>query len=52
MTHVHRDPGMEGYASVRVVPTIEPLSPAALPGVTLTLAELGLDPLTDQEAPE
>lgn len=39
-THVHRDPGMEGYADVRQVGAADELRAAVVPGLAMTLASL------------
>lgn len=50
LTHVHREPGREGYASVRTVAAGERLVPLLVPEVNLALADLGLEPLVDDES--
>ena len=49
VTHVHRDPGPVGYASIQKVPADERLEPLLLPSLALALADLGLGPLEDDE---
>jgi Uma2 family endonuclease len=40
LTHVHRKPGLEGYAEIRKVPEHESLSPSFTPELVVTLAKL------------
>ncbi|MFM9938019.1 MAG: Uma2 family endonuclease [Hyphomicrobiaceae bacterium] len=50
VTHVHRGPGDNGYASVQEIPAGQRIEPLLLPALVLDLADLGLKPLTDDEA--
>ena len=45
ITHVHRDPGPDGYASVRSFAANDRLVSYLLPSVTLRISDLGLEPL-------
>jgi Uma2 family endonuclease len=45
VTYVHREPGPEGYASIREVQGDERIVPLLIPSVGLALADLGLTPL-------
>ena len=49
ITHVHREPGPEGYGSVRQFAASDSLRPLLLPAMALTLADLGFEPLADSE---
>ena len=39
-THVHTEPGLEGYRSIRQVPAAETVACTAIPGLSMTLAAL------------
>ena len=52
ITHVHRDPGPDGYGSVRQFSAAERLEPHLLPTLGLNLADLGLEPRSDDTATE
>ena len=45
--HVHREPRLEGYTSVHVVPADQLVTPLLLPDIALKLANLGFEPLAD-----
>ena len=49
VTHVHREPGSEGYGSVQEVSAAQLLMPMLLPNLALQLADLGFEPLQDAE---
>ena len=50
VTHVHRAPGPDGYAERRKVGADETLTSLLVPALSLRLADIGLEPLTDEEA--
>ncbi len=52
VTHVHREPAPEGYASVQVVPADQLVTPLLLPDIALKLADLGFEPLADDPEDE
>lgn len=47
VTHVHREPGADGYGSVSQLAATDRLEPLLLPALALTLGDLGLEPLAD-----
>ncbi len=47
VTYVHREPGPEGYVSIREVPADERIEPLLVPSVALSLAELGFEPMAE-----
>jgi Uma2 family endonuclease len=47
VVHVHRDPGPDGYGSIRVAPASELLVPFGAPELALRLADLDLGELGD-----
>ena len=49
VTHVHREPGPEGYGSVVEIPADQIVTPLLVPQVALKLGDLGLEPLPDDE---
>ncbi len=49
VTHVHSEPGPDGYASIRQLAATDRLEPLLLPTLALTLADLGFEPLADDE---
>ena len=48
VTHVHREPGPDGYRSVVEVPADQRVTPLLLPSLAVKLADLGLEPLADE----
>ncbi len=40
LIHLHSEPGLEGYRSIRQVPAVEEIVSTAVPGLSLTLATL------------
>lgn len=52
VTHIHRDPRPDGYAEVRQAAATEAISPRLVPTLGVRLADLGLEPLLDDEAEE
>lgn len=48
VTHVHRDPGPDGYRSIVTVGADAELSPLLVPALRLRLASFGLAPLLDE----
>ncbi len=48
VTHVHLNPGPDGYGSVQDVPADQLIRPNLLPDLALRLADLGFEPLADQ----
>jgi Uma2 family endonuclease len=47
ITHVHRDPGPDGYASIKSYTYKKLITPLLLPVLAVTLADLGLTPMMD-----
>ena len=52
VTHVHREPRPDGYGTIMVVPADQHVTPLLVPSLTLKLAELGLEPLLDEDEPQ
>ncbi len=50
VTQVHREPGPDGYGSVRQLAAGDRLEPLLLPTLALALADLGFDRLADDTA--
>ena len=49
VVHVHRDPGPDGYASIREVPPGERIEPLLVPSVGLALTDFGLEPMLGED---
>lgn len=45
VTHVHRTPGPDGYASIEAIPAGQRIVPLLVPALGTTLADLGFEPL-------
>ena len=47
VTHIHREPGEQGYASITLQPHTAQLTPLLIPSLAVRLASLGLEPALD-----